>query len=144
MRWGRPWLNAALFERIFDEMPGPLELVVARRAGRDVAGAFNVQHGDRLFGRYWGCVEEHDLLHFNVCLHHSIDDCIARGLAVFEGGAGGEHKLLRGFDIAPTHSAHLFLDQRIDKEIRNFLELEGRARAEELAKWHHRKTVKRP
>jgi predicted N-acyltransferase len=144
MRWGRPWLNAALFERIFADMPGPLELVVARHRGRDVAGAFNVHHQDRLFGRYWGCVEEHDLLHFNVCLHHSIDDCIARGLAVFEGGAGGEHKLHRGFELLPTRSAHLFLDARIDREIRKFLELEGRARAAELERWHHRRTIKEP
>jgi len=140
MRWGRPWLNAAFYARIFRDMPGPLELVVARRDGRDIAGAFNVSHDGRLFGRYWGCLEEHDVLHFNVCLHHSIDDCIARGLSVFEGGAGGEHKLLRGFDLAATRSAHIFLDPRIDKQIREFLALESHARAEELAKWHHRKS----
>lgn len=139
MRWGRPWLNQPFFERIFADMPEPLELVVARRAGRDVAGAFNVQHGERLFGRYWGCHEEHDVLHFNVCLHHSIDDCIQRGLQVFEGGAGGEHKLLRGFDLAPTHSAHMFLDRKIDIQIKEFLVMESHARAGELAKWHHKK-----
>ncbi len=139
MRWGRPWLNAEFYARIFAAMPEPLELVVASRDGHDVAGAFNVRHRERLFGRYWGCHEEHDLLHFNVCLHHSIDDCITRGLQVFEGGAGGEHKLHRGFDLAATHSAHLFLDSRINKEIARFLELERQARAGELAKWHHKK-----
>ena len=137
MRWGRPWLNGAFYARIFHDMPESLELVVATRAGKPIAGAFNVQHGDRLFGRYWGCLEEHDVLHFNVCLHHSIDDCIARGIRVFEGGAGGEHKLLRGFDLAPTYSAHWFVNQRINKEIIGFLDEERRARAEELSKWHH-------
>jgi uncharacterized protein len=144
MRWGRPWLNQELFLRIFRDMPEPLELVVAERAGRMIAGAFNVQAGDRLYGRYWGCHEEHDSLHFNVCLHHSVDDCIARGIQAFEGGAGGEHKLHRGFDLGPTHSAHLFLDGRIDREIRRFVALERRERAEELAKWHHRKKKKDP
>jgi uncharacterized protein len=139
MRWGRPWLNADFFARIFRTMPEPLELAVARRDGNDIAGAFNVHHRERLFGRYWGCHEEHDLLHFNVCLHHSIDDCIARGIEVFEGGAGGHHKLTRGFDLAPTFSAHLFLDARIDNEIRRFLTLEAQARAEELAKWQNRR-----
>jgi uncharacterized protein len=139
MGWGRPWLNADFYARVFAGMPGPLELALARRDGRDIAGAFNVRGRDRLFGRYWGCHEEHDLLHFNVCLHHSIDDCISRGLVVFEGGAGGEHKLHRGFDLAATHSAHLFLNGRIDREIRRFLELERQARAGELAKWHHRR-----
>jgi predicted N-acyltransferase len=138
MRWGRPWLNAAFFARIFHDMPEPLELVIASRHGEAIAGAFNVQHGERLFGRYWGCHEEHPLLHFSVCLHHSIDDCISRGLAVFEGGAGGEHKLLRGFDLAPTHGAHWFANPRIDKEIRGFLEHERLVRADELAKWQNR------
>jgi hypothetical protein len=144
MMWGRPWLNADFYARIFRHMPEPLELVLARRDGRDIAGAFNVQHGARLFGRYWGCLEEHDLLHFNVCLHHSIDDCIARGISVFEGGAGGSHKLHRGFDLAPTYSAHLFLDSRIDKEIRKFLAMESQARAGELAKWHNKRATKEP
>ena len=137
MRWGRPWLNAPFFARIFHDMPEPLELVVATHHGEAIAGAFNVQHGGRLFGRYWGCHEDHDVLHFNVCLHHSIDDCIARGLAVFEGGAGGEHKILRGFDLAPTHGAHWFANSRINKEIGSFLNEERRARADELSKWHH-------
>jgi len=74
-----------------------------------------------------------------VCLHHSIDDCIQRGLAVFEGGAGGEHKLLRGFDLAPTYSSHMFVDRKIDIQIKDFLAMESQARAGELAKWHHKK-----
>lgn len=144
MRWGRPWLNEELFARIFHDMAEPLELVVAERAGQPIAGAFNVQHRDRLFGRYWGCHEEHDLLHFNVCLHHSIDDCIARGLAVFEGGAGGEHKLHRGFDMAATHSAHWFVQSEIHRQIGDFLDTERRGRADELAKWHHIHRKKSP
>jgi len=100
-----------------------------------------VHHAGQLYGRYWGCHEEHDTLHFNVCLHHSIDDCISRGILVFQGGAGGDHKLLRGFDLAATHSAHWFMHPRIDKEIRGFLNLERPARADELTKWQnmHRK-----
>jgi len=137
MRWGRPWLNAELFARIFHDQPEPLELVVATRAGRDIAGAFNVHHEGRLFGRYWGAHEHHDVLHFNVCLHHSIDDCIARGIQVFEGGAGGSHKLLRGFDLSPTFGGHWFANARINKEIAAFLAEERRARADELSKWHH-------
>src|SRR5262249_59278139 len=57
------WLTQKFFSKIFDTMPGPLELVVAERAGRPIAAAFNVHHDDHLFGRYWGCIEEHDHLH---------------------------------------------------------------------------------
>src|SRR5205085_1767750 len=79
-----------------------------------VAGAFNVASATRLYGRYWGCFEEHPFLHFNVCYYHSIADCIARRLEVFEGGAGGEHKLARGFLPTLTWSAHGFSDAQLD------------------------------
>ena len=48
---------------------------------------------------------------------------------MFEGGAGGEHKLHKGFEVAATYSAHGFLAPRIDTEIRRFLAMETAARA---------------
>jgi len=136
------WLNRAFFRKLFSAMPGPLELVEAWRGGQIVAGAFNMQHGDRLYGRYWGAREDHLHLHFNVCFHHSIEDCILRGLQVFEGGAGGEHKLHRGFDLAETHSAHWFAEPRIHTAIGQYLERERADRADAVEKWHHRKQKK--
>ena len=100
-----------------------------------VAGAFNVATPTHLFGRYWGCFEEHPFLHFNVCYYHSIADCIARGLEVFEGGAGGEHKLPRGFLPALTYSAHWFPDERLDRAVRESLQAETAARAESVARY---------
>jgi predicted N-acyltransferase len=102
--------------------------VGAFRGGELVAGAFNVASAHRLYGRYWGCFEEHPFLHFNVCYYHSIADCIARGLGVFEGGAGGEHKLARGFLPAITWSAHGFSDARLDRAVREHLSRETPAR----------------
>ncbi|HKA88909.1 MAG TPA: GNAT family N-acetyltransferase [Haliangiales bacterium] len=136
------WLNRGFFHRVFATMPGPLELVEAWRDGRLVAGAFNMQHGERLYGRYWGAHEPHEHLHFNVCYHHSIEDCIRRGLQVFEGGAGGEHKLHRGFDLSLTHSAHWFAESRIHTIIRQYLERERTERAVEVEAWHHRRKKK--
>jgi hypothetical protein len=121
LMWGRPWLNLAFYKRIFANMPGALEVVAAEREGRFVAGAFNVASRRRLFGRYWGCHEEHAFLHFNVCLYHSIDDCIRRGLEVFEGGAGGEHKMSRGFDPTETHATIELSDARLDRVVRDHL-----------------------
>ncbi len=132
LMWGRSWLNPAFFARIFERMPERLEVVAAYRGGRVVAGAFNASSDSHLYGRYWGCHEEHPGLHFNVCLYHSIEDCIGRGLSVFEGGAGGEHKLHRGFDLAATHSAHAFMDPRLDGAIREYLVVETNAREAEL------------
>jgi predicted N-acyltransferase len=116
-------------------MPENVEVVAALRDGRLVAGAFNVSSRTRLYGRYWGCFEEHKFLHFNVCLYHSIDDCIARGLEAFEGGAGGEHKLARGFEPAETFSSHLFLDPRLAKPLAQWIARESVERAAQLARW---------
>lgn len=81
--WGRRWLNEEFYERVFLAMPDALEVVVAEKQGKVIAGAFNVFGAGRLFGRYWGCLEEHPFLHFNVCLYHSIAECIALGREAF-------------------------------------------------------------
>lgn len=122
--WGMRYLNRDFFERILGSFPG-VELVEATKDGRTLAGAVNIASSTRLYGRYWGAFEEHPFLHFNVCYYHSIDECIARGLQVFEPGAGGEHKLSRGFEPTFTRSAHLVADKRLDRAVREFLEREA-------------------
>jgi uncharacterized protein len=129
LMWGRRWLNEKFYLSAFTEMPDAIEVVGAFRAAELIAGAFNVASPFRLYGRYWGCFEEHPFLHFNVCYYHSIADCIARGLQIFEGGAGGEHKLARGFLPALTYSAHGFADARLDRAVREHLGRETPARA---------------
>lgn len=135
LMWGRRWLNRAFYRRVFQTMPDSLEVVAAEQGGRLVAGAFNVASATRLYGRYWGCFEEHQFLHFNVCLYHSIDECIRRGLQAFEGGAGGEHKVARGFEPAETYSAHSFLDERLAQPIRSYIGEEALKREAALARW---------
>jgi len=128
LMWGRRWLNEKFYLLAFAGMPDAMEVVGAFREGKLVAGAFNLASASRLYGRYWGCFEEHPFLHFNVCYYHSIVDCIARGLEVFEGGAGGEHKLARGFLPAITWSAHGFSDARLERAVREHLSRETPAR----------------
>ncbi len=135
MPWGMRWVNRGFYQRLLAAMPDAVEIVEARRAGELVAAAFNLASASRLYGRYWGCREDHAFLHFNVCLYHSIDECIRRGLRAFEGGAGGEHKLARGFEPALTHSAHLVLDSRLDGPLRRHLAREVRERTSALERW---------
>ncbi len=118
--WGRRYLTPAFFERVLDRFRHRLELVEATREGRVIAGAFNVASETHLYGRYWGCFEEHPFLHFAVCYYHSIDECIRRGVKVFEGGAGGEHKLSRGFVPAVTRSAHRVFHPGLERATRDF------------------------
>jgi hypothetical protein len=135
MTWGMRWVNRRFYERVLAAMPDAVEVVEARREGRLVAMAFNLASPERLYGRYWGAIEEHPFLHFNVALYHSIDACIRRGLAVFEGGAGGEHKLSRGFEPAETFTAHALADRRLDAAVRRHLAEERGAREEAVRRW---------
>ena len=66
-------------------------------------------------------------MHFNVCFYRGIEECITRGLDLFEPGAGGEHKLARGFEPALTYSAHSFTNRRLAAAIGEFLERERQA-----------------
>jgi len=105
-KWGRPYLNREFFSLVGERMADDVLLVMAKRAGRYVAGAINFIGSERLFGRNWGCIEDHPFLHFEVCYHQAIDFAIARKLKVVEAGAQGEHKLARGYMPVTTHSAH--------------------------------------
>jgi predicted N-acyltransferase len=125
-KWGRPYLNRRFFSLIGERMAEDILLVMARRGGRNIAGAINFIGGDTLYGRHWGCVEDHPFLHFEICYHQAIDFAIARGLRVVEAGAQGEHKLARGYLPVTTHSAHYIAHPGLRNAIADYLERERR------------------
>ncbi|MBX3569346.1 MAG: N-acetyltransferase [Rhizobiaceae bacterium] len=125
-KWGRPYLNRRFFSLIGERMADDILLVMARRNGRYVAGAINFIGTDTLFGRNWGCIEDHPFLHFEVCYHQAIDFAIERGLRVVEAGAQGEHKLARGYRPVTTHSAHYVRHPGLRKAIADYLVRERR------------------
>jgi predicted N-acyltransferase len=132
--WGHQYLNLEFFRIVRERMKGKLELVLARKKdGEPVAGALNIGGARRLYGRYWGAREEIRFLHFNVCYYRGIEECIARKLDVFEPGAGGEHKLVRGFEPTVTQSAHWFADERFGGMIARYVGEEREAIARALA-----------
>jgi predicted N-acyltransferase len=133
--WGRRHLTPGFFEQVLERFAHRVEYVEARREGRVVAGAFNLASAKALYGRYWGCLEEHPFLHFNVCLYHPIEQAITQGLERFEPGAGGEHKLVRGFEPALTYSAHWIFQPALDRAVREFLAHERAAIAQGLPAW---------
>ena len=120
-KWGRPYLNREFYALIGERMADDILLVMARRAGRYIAGAINFIGSDRLFGRHWGCIEDHRFLHFEVCYHQAIDFAIERKLAVVEAGAQGEHKLARGYMPVTTHSAHYLAHAGLRRAVGEFL-----------------------
>jgi hypothetical protein len=124
---GRRYLTPRFFELVAERMPERLVWVVARKEGRIVAGAFDVQGGRVLYGRYWGAFERVSFLHFAVCYYHGVRHCLARGLDAFEPGAGGEHKRVRGFDPTLTASNHWIVHPGLRRGVERFLEVERRA-----------------
>jgi predicted N-acyltransferase len=116
-----PYLNLDFFQRIGRTMPENLLLVIAQRNGRPIAASLNVHNGQRMYGRYWGALEHHPCLHFETCYYQTIEYCIARGIAAFEGGARGEHKLARGLAPVETLSAHWLAHPQFARAIRDYL-----------------------
>jgi len=110
-KWGQPYLNRRFFSLLGEAIPDRCLLIMAKRAGRYIAGALNLVGGDCLYGRYWGAIEQHPCLHFEVCYYQAIDWAIAHRLARVEAGAQGEHKLARGYMPTTTYSAHWIADR---------------------------------
>ncbi len=133
--WGRQYLNRAFFEEACARLPELLHVVVARdrSSRRAIAGAFNLIGGGALYGRYWGAREERRYLHFEVCFYHGIEECIRHGLSLFEPGAGGEHKVARGFEPTLTRSVHYLADERLHRAVVDFAAREREAIASHLA-----------
>ncbi len=125
-KWGRPYLNRAFFEQIAETMADQVMLAMCRRDGRPIAGALNIIGQDTLFGRYWGCLEDHRFLHFELCYYQAMDFAIERGLARVEAGAQGMHKLSRGYLPTPTYSAHWIMDPGLSDAVAQFLDQEKR------------------
>jgi predicted N-acyltransferase len=123
-KWGRPYLTRAFYSLAGEAMRDHIVLMMARRAGRFIAGAINFIGSDALYGRHWGAVEHHPFLHFELCYYQAIEFAIARGLKRVEAGAQGEHKLARGYLPVTTHSAHHIADPGLRRAIADYLKRE--------------------
>ena len=123
-KWGRPYLTRKFFALIGESMADDVLLVMAKREGRWIAGAINFVGDRRLYGRNWGCIEDHPFLHFEVCYYQAIDFAIKHGLTHVEAGAQGEHKIARGYLPRTTYSAHYIADPGLRRAIADYLKRE--------------------
>ena len=116
------YLNYDFFKEIFQLIPENILLIMALdKGGNYVAGALNFYDKKKLYGRYWGCFEEFDSLHFETCYYQGIEFCIDNALVTFDPGVQGEHKIKRGFCPIETFSAHWIKDSRFREAIDDFL-----------------------
>lgn len=114
------YLNLEFFRRLLASLPEALLLVQARLEGTPVAAALCLQGARTLFGRYWGSEVMADCLHFEACYYQGIEHCLARGLATFDPGTQGEHKLARGFAPRLLTSLHHIADPRLRDAVARF------------------------
>jgi predicted N-acyltransferase len=131
-KWGSPYLTRRFFEIVQERMRDDALLVLCRRAGKWIAGALNFIGRDTLYGRYWGCIEDHPCLHFETCYYQAIEAAIGMGLRRVEAGAQGAHKLARGYLPAATYSLHWIADPGFRRAVADFLDRERTAVAEEI------------
>lgn len=126
------YLNKPFFYLLREAMPDSLLLVIALREETPVAAALSLQSENTLYGRYWGCAEEYDKLHFETCYYQGIEYCIEQGLQYFNSGAQGEHKIQRGFEPIPTWSAHWLEEKGFNHAIQAFVADEYHAMEQQI------------
>jgi uncharacterized protein len=131
-KWGSPYLTRQFFSLIGSSMPDNVLLILCKREDRYIAGAINFIGSECLFGRNWGCIEDHPFLHFEVCYYQAIEYAINHGLLRVEAGAQGPHKLARGYLPSLTHSAHGIVNASLRDAIHNYLQQENRYVQEEI------------
>lgn len=124
---GFDYLRHGFFHRLAELAP---EHLLFARAGP--GGAIFLETDRGLYGRYWGCTAFVEFLHFEVAYYAGIERCIERGIPLFEAGAQGGHKLLRGFEPSPTHSCHFIREPRFDEAVREFLARDAEEVAAEM------------
>jgi predicted N-acyltransferase len=126
-KWGSPYLTREFFSKISERMSNKILLIMAKRNERYIAGALNFIGSDTLFGRHWGCIEDHAYLHFEICYYQAIDYAIEHKLKRVEAGAQGAHKLARGYVPTLTYSAHYIAHEDFRRAIKNYLHDEREA-----------------
>ena len=132
-KWGRPYLNWDFFQRIYERFAHRILLFLAWQDAEIVAGAITFVKGGKLAGRYWGAKAFYPYLHFELCYYQPIEYAIQHKLQIFEAGAQGEHKFLRGFDASNCYSSHWIYHAQGRSAIQNFLTQESGYMQESLA-----------
>jgi uncharacterized protein len=132
-KWGQRYLNRAFFSMLHEGLAENVLLILAKREKKYIAGALNFIGSDTLYGRNWGCIEQHNFLHFETCYYQAIDFAISRKLRVVEAGAQGEHKLSRGYLPVKMTSMHYFRHVGLRNAVAEYLAAERMAAESERA-----------
>ncbi|TPV95902.1 MAG: GNAT family N-acetyltransferase [Myxococcales bacterium FL481] len=129
---GYRYLRPGFFEALRRRAPARMLFAKAMAQRQVCAGALFFETERALYGRYWGCHQEHEFLHFELAYYVGIEHAIKRQLPRFEAGAQGEHKLLRGFLPTATYSAHWVRHPALGRAVQQFLLHESAVISEQM------------
>ena len=132
-KWGQAYLNRAFFDLLQQRLADQIVLILAYDGPRPVAGALNFKSSTTLYGRNWGCLEDHKFLHFELCYYQAIDYALEIGLTRVEAGAQGGHKISRGYEPRLTYSSHYIDHPQFREAVAGFLAEERRQMEAEAA-----------
>jgi uncharacterized protein len=121
------YLTENFFSLLRENFSPATVMVIAQHHDKTIAAALFFKDIHTLYGRYWGCLEEYDFLHFETCYYQGIDYAIQQGLRRFDGGAQGEHKIQRGFEPIVTYSNHWLLRDEFQHAIKTFIAQETKS-----------------
>jgi predicted N-acyltransferase len=122
--WGSKYLTRRFFEQLHHNYRHRVVFVAAfddTTQHQPMGMSFCLTKGDRLYGRYWGSVQDIDCLHFDACYYSPIEWAIENKISLFDPGAGGRHKKRRGFPATPNYSLHRFYDQRLAQILKSYI-----------------------
>ncbi|WNC69795.1 GNAT family N-acetyltransferase [Thalassotalea nanhaiensis] len=121
------YLNLTFFSSLSEQCAdSTLLLKVINDKQEVVASSLFFKSETHLYGRYWGCMKEHEFLHFEACYYQGIEYCIKHNLQCFDAGAQGEHKLARGFEPVKLYGNYLIPQPNFKQAIADFIEKEQR------------------
>lgn len=138
------YLTPRFFELAPSYVNGRARVAIAREDGVRVAGSLCFSKGENLYGRYWGSLDEYEMLHFELCYYVPLEYAITRKMSRFEAGAQGSHKLDRGLLPTPIHSAHWVRDPLLARGVSEFLRHEEQEIRMRIAALAARGPFKRP
>jgi uncharacterized protein len=130
--WSSKYLNRQFFQLISECFKDRTVFIAGQREDEILSLSFNIRKGEKMYGRYWGCVEEVKFLHFSTCYYEPVDTAIRLGIQRFDPGAGGSFKMRRGFAATPNYSFHRIYQPRFAQILDDHLKLANRAEYERM------------
>jgi predicted N-acyltransferase len=142
-KWGQAYLKKEFFQEIFQTFRDRMVLVLVKNSESvPIAGTLNFRSENVVFGRYWGATEDIPNLHFECCYYKLIDYSIDQKIHKLEAGAQGEHKYMRGFEVVPIYSSHIFKNALANGAISNFLKKEKIQTELAIEEWNLKSPLK--